>query len=47
MPMTRPSPASAHARPAAVSTQVLPDPAGVSITETRRPSVSTDSAAAA
>ena len=47
MPMTRPSPAAAHARPAAASTHVLPDPAGALITETRRPSVSTDSAAAA
>ena len=47
MPITRPSPAAAHARPAAASTQVFPDPAGALITETRRPSVSTASAAAA
>ena len=47
MPMTRPSLAAAHALPAAASTQVLPDPAGALITETRRPSVSTARAAAA
>ena len=47
MPITRPSPAAAHARPAAASTHVFPDPAGALITDTRRSSVSTASAAAA
>ena len=47
IPITRPSPAAAHTVPAAASTQVLPDPAGASSTETRFPSVSTDKAAAA
>ena len=47
MPITGPSPASAQARPAAASTHVFPDPAGAFIPETRLPSVSTASAAAA
>ena len=47
MPITGPSPAAAQARAASASTRVLPDPAGALITDTRWPSVSTDSAAAA
>ena len=47
IPTTGPSPVAAQARPVSVSTQVLPDPAGALMTETRLPSVRTDSAAAA
>src|SRR5271169_1534197 len=47
MPITGPRPAAAQARAASASTRVLPDPAGALITETRLPSVRTDSAAAA
>ena len=47
IPTTGPSPAAAHALPVSVSTWVLPDPAGALMTETRLPSVRTDSAAAA
>jgi hypothetical protein len=39
-------PAAAQTRAASVITRVLPDPAGALITETRLPSVSTDSTAA-
>ena len=47
MPITGPSPADSQARPASASTRDLPDPAGALITDTRLPSVSTDSIAAA
>jgi hypothetical protein len=47
MPMTGPSPATRHARAISAMTRVLPAPAGALITDTRRPSASTDSAAAA
>ena len=47
MPMTGPSPAAAQMRAISARTRVLPDPAGALITDTRRPSVSTASAAAA
>ena len=47
IPMTGPSPAAAQTRAVSASTRVLPDPAGALITETRLPSVSTDSTAAA
>ena len=47
IPTTGPSPAVVHARPVSVSTRVLPDPAGALMTDTRVPSVRTDSAAAA
>ena len=47
MPITGPSPAAAQTRAASASTRVFPDPAGALITDTRLPSVSTDSAAAA
>ena len=40
-------PAAVQTRAASVITRVLPDPAGALITETRFPSVSTDSTAAA
>ena len=47
MPITGPSPAAVQARAASARTRVLPDPAGALITDTRWPSVRTDSAAAA
>ena len=47
MPTTGPRPAAVQARAISARTRVLPDPAGALITDTRRPSVSTDSAAAA
>ena len=47
MPITGPSPADSQARASSNRTRVLPDPAGALITETRLPSVSADSAAAA
>ena len=47
MPMTGPRPAARHAFAISARTRVLPAPAGALITDTRRPSVSTDSAAAA
>jgi hypothetical protein len=47
IPTTGPRPAAAQTRAASVTTRVFPDPAGALITETRCPSVSTDSTAAA
>jgi hypothetical protein len=47
MPITGPSPAARQALATSASRRVLPAPAGALITDTRRPSVSTDSAAAA
>jgi len=47
MPMTGPRPAFRHAFAISARTRVLPAPAGALITDTRRPSVRADRAAAA